>query len=150
MRADRSSAARVSPISSRLPSSDWLGRLPPEEERLPLVLVEAVEQGRGQWEQLLVVAPGREAADQDVEPRRLRRVVPLVLEICVVDDLRDLPQDRVGELVAAQEPLERARAAVMRELGGADVERRGVIRYVVRVVHEQEVGIVVEETADQP
>ena len=67
-----------------------------------------------------------------------------------MDDLRDLPQHRVGELVAAQERLEAAVAAVVGELDAAHVERRRVGRHLVGVVDEHELGVRVDEAADQP
>src|SRR5207253_8694968 len=56
----------------------------------------------------------------------------------------------IAELVAAQEGLEAAVAAVMRELNAAHVERGRVGRHLVRVVDEDELRLWVEEAADQP
>ena len=69
------------------------------------------------------------------------RVVALVGEVGLVHDLRDLPQHRIVELVAAQERLEAAVAAVVRELDAAHVERRRVRRHLVGVVDEHELGL---------
>src|SRR5439155_26998881 len=74
----------------------------------------------------------------------------LVGEVSLVHDLGDIPQHRSAELVAAQEGLEAAVAAVVGELDAAHVERRCVGRHLFRVVDEDELRFRVEEAADQP
>ncbi len=65
-------------------------------------------------------------------------------------DLRDLPQHRIAELVAAQEGLEAAVAAVVGELDTTHVERGRVAGHLVWVVDEDELRLRVEEAPDQP
>src|SRR6266542_4051215 len=131
----------------------WLPRsrrLPTEQQCTLAVLVEAVEEWPRESEQLFVVADHREAAQEHVEPRCLGRVVALVGEVCLVHDLPDLPQHRVGELVTAQEGLETAVAAVVRELRAAHIEWGRVSRYLIRVVDENELRLWVEKALDEP
>ncbi len=90
------------------------------------------------------------AAQQDVEAGRLGRVVTIVPKIGFVDDLGYLPQDRVVELVAAQERLEGAIAAMVGELRAAHVEERRTGRQLVRVIHERELSLGVDEASNQP
>src|SRR5205823_9126469 len=62
----------------------------------------------------------------------------------------DLPQDRVVELVASQERLEAAVAAVVGKFRATHVEGRGVRWHLIRVVYEDELRIGVDEASDQP
>jgi hypothetical protein len=113
----------------------------PVKEGALAVLVQAVEQRRRESEQLFVVTDHRQAAQEYVEPGRLGRVVALVGQIGLVHDLGDLPEHRVGELVAAQEGLEAAVAAVVGEVNAAHIERGRVRRHLVEVVDKHELGV---------
>src|SRR5207244_3410702 len=114
------------------------------------VLVEAIKERSREREQLFVVAHHRQPTQQHVESGSLGRVVALVGEVGLVHDLRDLPEHRIAELVAAQERLEAAVAAVVGELDTTHVERSRVGRHLIRVVDEDELRLRVEEPEDQP
>lgn len=59
---------------------------------------------RGDRECLLVVADNGQASEGDAEAGSFKPVVPVVVEICLVDDVADGSQDRgFGEVVAAQD-----------------------------------------------
>ena len=77
---------------------------------------------------VVVVLGHGQTAQDDVEAGGLGGVVPVVLEVGLVDDRRDPPQHRVGEVVAAQDGLEGAVVAVVAVLDAAHVERSGVRR----------------------
>ncbi len=62
----------------------------------------------------------------------------------------DAPQHRVVELVAAQDRLERAVPSVVGELDPAHVERGRVGRHAGGVLDEDELGVRVHLTLDQP
>ena len=105
---------------------------------------------RGDASSVVVVATSERPRSSTSSPGRLGRVVALVVEVGLVHDPRDLPQHRVVELVAAQERLEAAVAAVVGELDAAHVERRRVRRHLVGVVDEDELRLRVDEAPDQP
>jgi hypothetical protein len=54
---------------------------------------------------LLVAPHHREAPKCDVESGSLGRVIAFVVEVGLMDGLRDLPQHGVGELVHAKDRL---------------------------------------------
>ena len=89
---------------------------------------------------LVVVECHRQPAQHDVEAAGFRGVEPLVLEVGLVHDLGQLPQHRVGQVVAAQDRLERAVAALVAQLDAAHVERRRLGRHRGRVVDEHELA----------
>jgi hypothetical protein len=119
-----------------------------------VVLVEPVEHRAGDGEDGLVVHGHREAAQHCVEPGGLWSVEPVVLEICLVDGLGELPQHRVGELEAAQDRLERALlhpvVHLVPEFDTAHVEGPGVRRHVAGAGDEDELRLRVDEPPDQP
>src|SRR5207237_8239852 len=99
--------SRVTHFISFLLSS-VLCRLSAGQQGALAVLVEAVEQRAREREQLVAVAHHRQPAQEHIEAGCFRRVEALVREVGFVNDLRDLPQHRIMDLVAAQERLEAA------------------------------------------
>lgn len=83
-------------------------RIAPEKERLATVLVERVEERRGECEQLDVGVGERQGPQEHVEAGSLGSVVAIVSEVGLVHDLRELPEHGVGKLVAFEERLEAA------------------------------------------
>lgn len=71
-------------------------------------------------------------------------------EVGFVHDARHVPQHRVLECVAAQDGLEAAVAAVVRQFDPSHVEGRHVAWYLVGVVDEHEFGVGIDESPDQP
>src|SRR5215207_8718170 len=71
----------------RVAGSVLSGRFSAEQDRSAVVLVEPVEERRGDREQLLVLLRHREAAQEHVEAGRLGGVVALVVEVGLVHDL---------------------------------------------------------------
>src|SRR5258706_2968942 len=92
-----------------------------------------------------------DAVDQVLEAGVVGAAVLLVLEIDVVDDLRDRTQGRVGELEALQEDLERADLALVGELAVEHVEAQlaGLVAILARR-DELELRLRVDEAPDQP
>src|SRR5438270_8025578 len=87
------------------------------------VLVQIVQDGTGALQSHLVLGMRHgDAVDQVLETGIVGTVVLLVLEIDVVDDLRDRPQRGVGDLKARQQHLERAELSLVRELAVEHVE----------------------------
>jgi len=86
--------------------------------------------GPSQRQHLRVATDHPQAPQHHVQARRLGRVVALVGQVGPVHDGGDLPQDRVGEVLAAQDRLEAAVPAVEAQLDAAHVERRGARCYV--------------------
>jgi hypothetical protein len=74
----------------------------------------------------------------------LRGVVAFVVEVCFVDDLRDAPQQGVGEFVAAQDGFEAAVSVVVAEFDPAQVEWCGVGGDFGGVSEEDELGVGVD------
>ena len=101
-----------------------------------MVFVEAVEDGAGDGEGVLVTAGHRQSAEHHVESRRLGGVEAFVVEVGLVDDRGDPPQDGVVEVVASQQGLERAVVAAVAELDTADVEGDGTLEIVVSLKDE--------------
>src|SRR5688572_13409455 len=118
-----SRTGRASLVMSTSPAS---GRLATQQGPPAVVLVEPVEELTGYGEGALVVPRHREPAEEDVQPRRLRRVEAVVVEVGDVHDLGDPPQHRIGELVAAQDGLEAAVPTDMTELHAAQ-DRKSVV-----------------------
>jgi hypothetical protein len=87
------------------------------------VLVDSVEHRAGQAQDLVVAAGHGQAAQDNVEAGGFGCVVALVVQVGLVDDRRDPPQDRVVQVVGAQDGLEAAVAGVVGQLGAGDVER---------------------------
>src|SRR5439155_1586126 len=114
------------------------------------VLVEAVEEGAGDGQHLLIVGHHRQAPADHVEPGCLGGVVAVVGQIGLVHHAGDVPEDGIVEVVAAQDRLEAAVVAVVGQLDAAHVERGGVGRNLERVVDEDEGGLGVDEASDQP
>ena len=98
----------------------------------------------------MIGADHRQAAEQHVEPAGFGRVVAVVLEIGLVHHPPDRPQHRVTQVVALKQRLERAVPAVMGELDAPHVKRRRVVRNLVGIPDEHELGLGVDEPADQP
>ena len=100
-----------------------------EQQAAAVELVEAVEDGSGDGEGLRVVPGHRQPAQHHVQLWRFWDVVAFV-QVGLVHDLGDPPQHRIGQLVAAQDRLERAVAAVVAEIdacgaaGAADPAER--------------------------
>ena len=67
-----------------------------------------------------------------------------------MDNLCDLFERWVNELVVKDDGLESAASFVMGQGYAPDVERRGVLRNLIRVVDEGEFSIGVDETPDKP
>src|SRR4029079_7732344 len=81
---------------------------------------------------------------------RLWCVVALVLDVRLVHDPADGLEPRRVEAIVAHQHLEGARAVVMAERVTRDVEGRGVRGQLRRVGNEQELGVRVDEPADEP
>src|SRR5258706_11585366 len=77
-------------------------------------------------------------------------VVPLVIQVSLMHDGGDSPEDRIGKVVAAQDSLEAAVARVMRKFRTDDVERGGVGGNFGRVGNEDEFRLGIDMAADQP
>jgi hypothetical protein len=89
-------------------------------------------------------------ANQHVDACGLGGVVALVAEVGPVDDPRDRLQRLVVELVTLQKRLEAAVGAVMGQLDAANVEADRVHGDVIGILDEDERGVGVQETPDQP
>src|SRR3954465_658433 len=115
-------------------------------------LVEVIEHGGAARDPLVVVAIGRaDPGNQGANAGRLLAPELLILEVDVVHDLADGAQRRVAEAGAAQQDLERAAVALVRELGFEHVEAQlTCIRHIAFGRHEPEPGLRVDEAADQP
>src|SRR5207244_1359089 len=98
----------------------------------------------------IIVAHHREATQQDIEPGCLGGVVALITEVGLVNDLGQLPEHGVSQLIAAQEGLEAAIAAVVGKIDTTHVERRRVGGDLFRIVDEDELRLRIDEAADQP
>src|SRR4051812_20661382 len=86
-------------------------------------LVEVIEHGAAARDPLVVLAIGRaDPGNQGANAGRLLAPELLILEVDVVHDLADGAQRRVAEAGAAQQDLERAAVALVRELGFEHVE----------------------------
>src|SRR5258707_15677015 len=89
--------------------------------------VQIVEDGAAALEPLVVVVVRRgDAADQGADAGRLLAAVLAVLEVDVVDDLADRRQCRVGQPGVADQYLEGAAVALVRELALEHVEAQFV------------------------
>src|SRR3954468_15975474 len=115
-------------------------------------LVEVIEHGAAARDPLVVLAIGRaDPGNQGANAGRLLAPELLILEVDVVHDLADGAQRRVAEAGAAQQNLERAAVALMRELGFEHVEAQlTCIRHIAFGRYEPEPGLRVDEAADQP
>src|SRR3954452_4810411 len=115
-------------------------------------LVEVVEHGAAARDPLVVLAIGRaDPGNQGANAGRLLAPDLLILEVDVVHDLADGAQRRVAEAGAAQQDLERAAVALVRELGFEHVEAQlAGLRHIAFGRHELEVGLRVDKAADQP
>src|SRR6266508_291007 len=120
------------------------------QQRSLAELVQAVEQRSGDLKHLLVVGHEGQSPQERVEPRTLRGVVSLVAEVGLVHHLGDRPQHRILQVVALEERLEAAITAVMGELGPPHVEWNCAGGDLVRIGHEGELGIRIDEPADEP
>ena len=97
-----------------------------------------------------IVQVATHAADDRVEARCLGGVVPFVGHIRFVNDPSEVRQSGVGQLVVAEQHLERARPVVVTELGSGDVERRGIVREVIEIGDEQKLRRRIDVHADEP
>jgi hypothetical protein len=88
----------------------------------PDVLVQSVEHRRREVEDPVIVTDHGQSAHRDVEPEGLGDVVSLVVEVRLVNNLGDPPQNRIGQLVPVQHRFERAVSGVVAELRPAHVE----------------------------
>src|SRR5882762_8370324 len=116
------------------------------------VLVQIVQDGTGALQPHLVLGMRHgDAVDQVLESGIVGTVVLLVLEIDVVDDLRDRPQRGVGDLKARQQHLERAELSLVRELAVEHVETQlaSLVAILARR-HELELRLGIDEAPDEP
>src|SRR5262245_65221235 len=116
------------------------------------VLVEAIENRAAVCQPFFIVPVGhREARDQRLDARDLRPAELTVLQVDVVNDLRDGTERRIVEPEACQEDLEGALVPIVRELGLEHVEAElaGSRRVTLRD-DELEARIGVDEAPDQP
>src|SRR4051794_15636872 len=81
-------------------------RLSAEQQAATVVLVETVENRSGDREGLLVAARHRQPAQDHIQTGCLRSVELLLVEVGLVHGLGYPPEHRVGDVVAAQDPLE--------------------------------------------
>ena len=86
-----------------------------------------------------------------LDARRLVAAELAVLEVDVVDDLGDRLERRIARPARAEQHLEGAAVALVRELGLEHVEAElAGLRHVALGRHELEPGLRVDEPADQP
>ncbi len=97
----------------------------------------------------MIVTDHGQSAHRDVEPEGLGDVVSLVVEVRLVNNLGDPPQNRIGQLVPVQHRFERAVSGVVAELRPAHVEPSR-LRSSVPNQKRTELGLRVEEPPDQP
>jgi lactate dehydrogenase-like 2-hydroxyacid dehydrogenase len=87
---------------------------------------------------------------RDNQARRFWRVPDLVSDVCLVHDPADPHQRRIRQLVPGQDAFERAATFPVAELGAAHVKRGRLSGYLVGIVDEHELGVLIDEAADQP
>src|SRR5215471_12962261 len=92
-------------------TSTYLGR--PALQRQLEIGVEAVKQPAGYLNKLRVAVHDAETADQDVQPRRFRRIIALVRKVGFMHDPCDLAKHSIVEAVMREERLERTGTAVV-------------------------------------
>ena len=118
----------------------------------PKVFVQRVEHGPAAREALLVVAMRRRyTRDQGVDASELLASELRVLQIDVMNDLRERTERGVVEPETRDEDLERAAVTIVRELGLEHVEADlTAFGTVTAGRHELELGAGIDEPPNQP
>src|SRR5713101_10009482 len=92
----------------------------------------------------------RESPHHDFHASTFGRRKSLIVQVGLVDNTGQVPEGRVRTIEAVEHGLEAAVATVVGKLHSPHVEAGGIVRDLVGIVDEQELGLRVYKPADQP